>query len=112
MAGFGVKGNKGGGRHKVKIEAHFWKLLDEKLPKAVNYCARLIEEAEKNKNKPLLERQSYDDNALRAAKILMSKAPQRLAGPDGGELFPFENVTEGQIAKVMAVYESNKKSNG
>ena len=81
-----MAGNKDSGRKGFGLEKNFWKTLDKALPSVVKFCKRLIDEAEKVKKKSLLERKPYDENALKASKILMDKAPQRIAGADGGNL--------------------------
>ena len=78
MPAGGKIGNKGGGRKKQSVEMEFFRLLDEAMPKAVRYCVRLINEAEKNKCKSLLLPSSYDNLAIQATKVLMSRAPERI----------------------------------
>ena len=77
----GQIGNKGGGRKTVRAEKAFFAALDASLPKAVKLCVRFIDEAEKfGKLKggiSAIGRKEINDLALQAAKILMSKAPQR-----------------------------------
>jgi len=72
----------------------FFAALDAALPKAVKLCVRFIDEAEKfgklKNEMSAIGRKEINDLALQAAKILMSKAPQRteLTGKDGERLIP------------------------
>ena len=74
----GQKGNKGGGRKPLSVEMTFFRLLDKALPKAISYCDGLIDEAKKHKEEPIALRKPYDDLAVQATKVLMSRAPERI----------------------------------
>lgn len=82
----GGKKNRSG-RKTAREEKAFFAALDATLPKVVRFCSRLIDEAEKYKDDNLLNRKYHDEMALQAAKILISKAPERIQGTgENGEI--------------------------
>lgn len=76
----GNPGNKGGGRKPIKIQMAFFAKLDKALPSTIDFCAKIIAKYKDSDERSELE------VGLRAAAILMSKAPERVHGPGpGGE---------------------------
>ena len=89
------KGNKNSGRHPASIEKKFWDKLDGALPKAIDFCLDVIQNTKLNllntnlKQREVIELQNV---GLKAAQILMSKAPQRLEGGGNEGEFIFKVI--------------------
>lgn len=93
MPAAGKKGNKGGGRKPRSVEMNFFKQLDAALPKAIELCVKLIDDVKKFEDTDvstfenafqlkafLEERKESKQLAVKAAQIMMSKAPERVQG--------------------------------
>jgi len=79
------------GRKTVSKEKEFWKRLDAAIPEAVDFCVEVIKDTRFNllrKDIGITERNQLYNIGLKASQILISKAPQRVANPDGSNLIP------------------------
>jgi hypothetical protein len=75
----GTKGNKGGGRHKVKYEMQYFQKLDKSLPEVLDFLIKLVKRADVESNKENKDKDTIEWG-LKAAKIMNDKAPQRIQG--------------------------------
>ena len=97
-------GNKNSGRKGHGLEKAFWDKLDKALPTAVDACIEIIEGCQLNlinKNLTITESKGLQDTILKACQVLMSKAPQRIAGTgeDGAIVLEIKDSQYGSIIK-------------
>ena len=95
--GKGVKGKSG--RKTARMETNYWKVLDAALPEAIGFCVEIMKQKQrelklkKNKNLKAYELAKIQGVGLKAANIIVSKAPQRIADADGKPLnINFDNA--------------------
>jgi len=85
-AGVGNPGNRGGGTYKKVVAQDFYSKLDVILPKLIDRVVGIMDFAEK-KSREKFESRDWKKLELDAAKVLISKAPDRVANPDGSSIF-------------------------
>ena len=76
-------GNKGGRQYPQRTLEAFWKELDTRvLPLALKYCRETIEYVVDNHP----DDKEWRSLGIQASKVAFSRAPERIAGHDGGAI--------------------------
>jgi gluconate kinase len=107
----GNPGNKGGGRHKVKLEFEYFKKLDKALPEVLDFLVDLVNDAKKECGKQMKDKDKIEWG-LKAAKIMNDKAPQRIQGVgdngaiivDSSEAEKYKDIVKEFEDKLRAKY--------
>src|SRR3990167_3892645 len=112
----GKKGQKSG-RKSLAWQKNFWDKLDVAIPDAITYCERLLKETSGNceflikqmggkEKSPIAvkaiqsELLAWKGLGLRAAQVLISKAPQRIEGGGGDGAIVLE-ILDNKYANIL-----------
>ena len=81
-------GNRGGRSHPVATVDAFYKALDSRLPFVIESVSEVMEWADRQLNSGVSKESSVALQRLKidAAKVLITKAPDRHVGGDGGAI--------------------------
>lgn len=94
-----MAGNAKSGRKGYGPEVNYFKELDKAIPEAVRACVSVIKDCQLNllkENLKASDAKGYMDTIIRASQVLISKAPQRIAGTgEAGEII-IKQVTYGE----------------